>query len=414
MNNRVLPLPHMKKQLLGFKRWFADSTAGGLALTFAKFIVLCVSIYITIGSLVYPDWWRLFLWGGGVFETRLWNLGWQTVKLSFGQFWPFGFLAIAILLACGFCLVYQFGRQGPNAWKSAIFTLPRWSWLIAVIVCVTVCLSLWPRTPQTYDLFWQSLEMERWSREVAARLKGAISQPQRGPYEPPENGIYLYLNEGLVTRQFKALMPPLGLTSAKEMSASAKDIAFQAGESKIGSLSAKTSTSRETELTKEAPPVSAPYAAQQLIGRLAKSDDTVVIGLLTGVSANTLSLTNQLKTFGVELTVDQLKQLEKADREHYNKEVLKADRAKVLFYSGAVDLARTQEGLVISFESQGPTRLVARGLLKREGLGDHLSLAIQSSAQPVHLVLVSLYGVIETREESADALQLVITPYAIW
>ena len=168
-------------------------------------------------------------------------------------------------------------------------------------------------------------------------------------------------------------------------------------------------------MTKEAPQVSAPFAAQQLIARLGKSEDVVKIGPATGLlTAQANHLTNQLEKLGVQLTMGQLQKLEAGERENYKKEILKADRAKVLLYWGSVEVARLPDRIVLKFEADGPVKIVGTGMLKNDGLGDHLSLGLRSTKQSVHLSIVSIYGVIENREQDAETVRIVITPYAIW
>jgi hypothetical protein len=291
--------------------------------------------------------------------------------------------------------------------------LPKKIWLTAAVVGVLACVALLPRKPSSYEGFWQAHDRERAWKNTFGKMSDVLSGRIRDEYEPPSDGIYLYLNEVLVVRQFQALMPPLGVTASKEMSATGRDIKFESGASKIGSVSASASALQEAELTKEAPPISPPFAAQQLIGRIKKLDDTVKLGPATGLfSSDVGRLTNELSRLGVQLTQEQLQKLEQADRENYRKEVLKADRAKAIMYWGPISVAQTDKGIVLTFDCKGPVTVMATGLLKSEGLGDHLSLAIQTP--DVRLGAVTLYGVIETREQDGDTAKIVLTPYAIW
>lgn len=407
----------MKMKLGTFLRLCSEKTGVRFAAVLAKAVVLCSSIYITIGALVYPDWWRLFFWGGGWFDARVWRLGWVTLRLAFGAFWPFGFLVLVFVIAVGFWCFYQYGRQGQRFWSGGLGSriLPKRIWLGSVALCALVCLSLLPRTPMKYDSFWLAMENERFTKDLLSRMKAQSLGLPRSEFAPPEDGIYLYLNEDLIVRQFRALMPPFGVTAEKEKTSLNRDVKLQAGGGKVGAISAGTSSSKETEVTKESSPVSAPFAAQQLISRLSGSDDTVKIGPTTGLLSDAVTgLTNKLKKLGVELTSEQLRTLENNDRENYKKEILKVDRMKVLMYSGSVYISRGPKGVLLKFEAEGPVKLVGTGLLKQEGLGDHLGLALQGDNPSVNLISVSMYGVVETRSESSNTVQVVITPYAAW
>jgi len=398
-------------------RSLGNTALGRLARFFGKLVILSTAIYVIVGALIYPDWWRLFLWHGGIFDKRVWSLGWLVIKEPLGSFWPFGFLIILLIVVGGFWAVFQFGKQGQNFWRNRFDQrlLPKKVWLNSAIACVVVCLALIPRHPQNFDSFWEAIEFERSTKKLISNFGKAFSEPRRGEFEPPTDGVYLYLNEDLLLRQFRALMLPLSVTTATEKSSSGKDIKLEAGPAKTLAVTAGASRGKETELTKQAPVVSAPYAAQQLIDRLAKSEETIKIspgtGLFFGKKAR---LSNELAELGVKLLPDQVDALTNGERESYRKEVLKAERSKVLLYWGAVAIEREDTNTFVSFKTEGPIAVSGRGLLRNDGLGDHLSLAAHSTKENIRLSAVWLYGVIETRKGGPSSVQLIFTPYAIW
>jgi hypothetical protein len=406
----------MKKQLDAMKRACAQNPITLFLLFVTKIVVTSIAVYVSIGALFYPDWWRLVIWGGGLLDSRLWDLGWLTITRAAREFWPYGFLAIAAAaILCG-VILYKWGRHGRDFWCGAfraMFPSTRVC-AIAVLICAATCFALLPRKPQGYDSLWNALEFERQAQNLIAIWTSASAKENTSEYDPPRDGVYLYLNDKLVVRQFEALMPSLRVTGSKERSSIGGDVSVRTG-AKAGGLEVRSSSSRETEILKEAPRISAPYAAQQLIPRLKESDDTVKVGAVTSQSsAQAVRLIDQLKRGGVHLTDEQIAKLEAADRERYLREVLKADRVKVLMYWGPIELRKAGEDVVVGFTENGPIRVSGQGRLNADGLGDHLNLGLRINAPIVRLGAAALYGLIETRSLASNSVDLVFTPYAIW
>lgn len=404
----------MKKlQLVG--KWIGERTSARIALVIGKYLAFLGALYVTIGLLIYPDWWRLFLWGGGCLERRVWRLGWVTLKEeAFSSFWPFGGVVLMTIIFIGFRIMYKLGKQGDQFWKDGrgLDILPRWAFFATLAGCFVAMLLLLPREPQNYDEFWLGREFLRGTFKALDEASRNFAGEERGvqaEFEPPSSGVFLYLNDDLILRQYQALMAPLILKEKREKSSKERGIRAEAG-----AVSASGSSAKETETIKEAPPVSAPFAAQRLITQFGKSVDAVKINAFTAAtSRKATSLTNDLMTFGVELTVDQLRQLDEGERKHYMKQMLKVDRARIIFFRGSVVISRGKAETSFTIRAFGPMEFFGTGVLKPSAFGDHLSLGVQST-KPEITMGTSLYGVIETSTTTSNLVEATITPYAMW
>ncbi|HEV7925055.1 MAG TPA: hypothetical protein VGR14_06860 [Verrucomicrobiae bacterium] len=375
-----------------------------------KWFLVIASCYIVLGSVMYPDWWRAFFWEGGVVDSAHLELGWQTVKEYFGQFWPFGGLGVLACVVIIVRAILLYGKHGIDSWRTWIPCPKPSHKLVAYLLLLAVAVSggLYFRHPVEMSAFWSAKDQQRLWAHVQDQLKILAEGKLPDQFAPPESGVYLYLNDDCILRQYEALSPPLTVREIKDKTSHSKDL----------EIDAKVATGRmgvagETEVISAAPQVSAPYAAGQLINAMHKSENVVRLNT-AGLSQSNYIVTIASQN-GVTLTEDQRQKLSEADHQRYEKDILKGDKPSLFFYEGPVKIVRGTNTTELVFDIAGVMPLHCKGLLKSEFLHQHLALAVAYAHPESEIASIKVYGFIEERRHAQpDRLEVDITPYAIW
>ncbi len=380
-----------------------------------KWLAVGISMFVVAGSVLYPDWWRVFFWDAGFLDHAHIKLGINTFKNVFGQFWPIGgvlgFICAFIILKA----VFSFGKYGKDWTKHwRILDGPsRKLFSYSLLLLLLTVGGVYFRHPTKKSDFWDDQELSRLNEKLKDSFRWLADRLPRDPCAAPESGVYLYLNDKAIMRQYDALSPLFSVRSTKDTYATntATSIGAKAG---VADLSASSDNSHAKEVLSESRPVSAPFAASQLINNSIKSTNTIRLDPNV-FSPQTRFIVELLNSHGVTLSKEQNQKLEESDRKRTERELLKTEHDKVFLYDGPVKIVRTEKDVTLEFDIAGLVLLKCKGILKLEYLNDHLGLAVEYAKPESSLSSVRLYGVIDSRTNTANArIDTAFTPYAIW
>lgn len=357
------------KSLKGFSlRGIANWSVWKPFIFLGKWLAVGISLFVVAGSVLYPDWWRAFFWDAGFLDQAHIKLGIRSIKDEFSQFWPMGGTLVVVCAFIILKVVYSYGKYGKDWTKHWKFLdgPSRKLFSYSVLLFLLTVGGVYFRHPTKKSDFWNAQELSRLSERLQDSFRWLTDRLPRDPCAPPESGVFLYLNDKVIMRQYDALSPPLAVRSTKDTFATntAASIGAKAG---VADLSVSSDKSHAKEVVSESRPVSAPFAASQLINNSIKSTNTIRLNP-TVFSAHTQFVVALLSSYDVTLTKEQNQKLEESERKRYERELLKTEHDKVFLYDGPVKIVRTEKDVTVEFDVAGLVLLKCKGIVKLDYL----------------------------------------------
>lgn len=382
-----------------------------------KILLSVVFVYVTIGCILFPEWWKEFVFLGGLLKGHFWRDALNVLGAHFKSFSP---LAISMLFA--FCsligyAIYWFGRSANQSDSSKIAFIvrlaPRRSLLLILAVFCGLALGAATLQPGSYST---NKETERLNRMLDDRMD-ALERRERDPFVPPSSGVYLYVNEKLVLEQFEALRSGLEIKSVVESLASEKNASASISlPLHAGSVEASAKSAAEKTVTKTAPETSPAIALQGLSDRFRASTNVFKLTPLSYFAQTTEYFLGQLQERGVELTQDQLAKLKEADKLAFDKIVQTIEPRQVFLCQGTILVRASGDSMTFEVTyDQAATKIHVTGTLQKRWMRDQMLFTAGEGKGDTKFTLASMLTLVQKVERDAsNNLVLTLIPYAMW
>lgn len=170
-------------------------------------IYLFLASYVILGSFIFPEWWKRFLWGGGAFDPRYWSIAGEYLVNLAKTGHPLAIVVILLALGVVGWLLVTAGRVGIADVPQAIPAPSRTSIvLITVILIVTVMALAAVKTE--YKTPAELLdEMTQKNDDARDRLVGILRSLSRPT--APRSGFFLYLDPPRLVKTYNTLQNEL-------------------------------------------------------------------------------------------------------------------------------------------------------------------------------------------------------------
>jgi hypothetical protein len=374
-----------------------------------------VLIYAGLGCVMFPLWWKEFIFGGGCLKSVFWRFGFNYLANEIRQLTPLAVMFLASSLLAAGILLFRLGRYSAQAKQTKLSFIrnlaPNNK---ALILIASFCVVLSLSTLIQAGWFSDAKTNELGSSRLQASLKN-YEDLMGYTWGPPRTGLYEYLNDGLITKQYQALqgeMEPKQRTETlgKEKSGS---LSISLG---AADISASDKNTKGLSTTFAAPDVSAPLLATRLITKFA-TDTNVLrwMSLLSPFNQSSDFILRMLDGTGIKLSADQLEKLAAHDRAQLDSEVAKLQPPKVLIFHGPFMVRRTNDTFMLEATLEGRNRAVMSGRLRKEYLAESLLFSVEAKTPDQTLVGLEVLAIMEsiTKETNGD-YHISITPECIW
>lgn len=384
-----------------------------------RFSVCAASAYVIVGCINYPQWWKGFVFGGGIFSSVYWKSGVTYLRSEFAHLTPLASLIVVSLITLGGATLFWLGKHSDYSEekRTRFFRdLPpkRNTAVVAGLSCLVALLaaSFQQGSYSAYAAFDEALNkmISRWSASDYLKAENYFS--------PPEAGVYLYLNENLVVRQFLALQDDLRVASTSESLNSHTNVSLSL-KLPLDGASAELNSERggEKTINREAPDVSPSFCAQQIISRLKQSTNVFQISPISGLGSETSQwLTRSLEKRGVQLTEAQIETLRDRDRADLLRQLNDIRRTRVVLYSGPASVIYTNS--TYSFRITRKTELLQlnmEGFLDGDFTKDSFVLFLAKSNGKAAWDEIKMLLIVEQMTTTPPSdVSLKVIPYAIW
>jgi hypothetical protein len=387
-----------------------------IALAATRIGLATALIYADVGAIIFPQWWKEFLLTGGIFKLHVWRDGANYLSTQIGLFSPLGvFLVGCFVFIIGYT-TFWFGRHLSESQKSKVAFLqglPPSRTSVIVLGCISfVLLFVACLQPGSYA---QNKYQELVNNILVEKLK-QLGNWGQSPYSPPETGVYLYLDEKLIIKQFQALQSDMEPKERTESIGKEQDTSVSASLPINGvKLEAGTKLSTEQSMTLNTPDITPGFAAGRIIKRFIADTNTITWALFHPIVVSSDFVTTMVSNAGVQLSSDQKAQLKRHDRVQYESNIAKIVPHKIILYNGTIRLLKSSGRLVVEFSDSGPVTVVAKGYVNKEFLADSMLFSFEGNQESRDLAGVSVLAIVEDTHRDGDGnLQISITPECIW
>ena len=381
---------------------------------------LFATLYVVVGCILFPLWWKDFIWGGGWHQGLYWRDGFSFLVEQFKTLSPLaGGLLFIIISVVGYA-IYRYGQisertavQRANFFKKLPPSAPMLWFSAGLCLVALIAASIQKGTYSDAKVGNRFTEMLREMGE-----KDYWRSPSL--FKPPSIGVYLYVDDNLVLRQHSALSTPLEIsevtekTSAETNASASLSLPLSAGSATLG----KNSGSERT-VTKTSPTISPSMAAQLLISRFDADTNTFKLSdLFPDLGYRSGLLISQLKELGVELNSDQLATLRSVDQTSFKKNLGKVQIPGVVLCRGDALVHQTNETFQVKMKfASGPLEVAVFAPLESGNFTDQMRFLLKTRKPGSESTLqdIRIYGVVARRTDiDASHVTLEVIPYSIW
>src|SRR5919106_2080559 len=245
--------------LMGFAAWRAEHTGQvRSAISLLSWLYVLGAVYLILGALWYPEWWKRFVFYGGLFDRKLLKFSFHYLWQLLVNFHPLG-VTLAVLVSLAVVMaIYLTGKHGVIGAIANIRSPSRSVIVVVSIVFGVVLVALMQvegdyRTPAEWDEYVTTLRLK-----LNDPIPWAIGKCG------PASGFYLYLDGERVSRAYSALQSDMVVSSQTEKRALES---ATGGALKVPPAEASSSLKLATEETtvKIPPSISAERQADWLI-----------------------------------------------------------------------------------------------------------------------------------------------------
>jgi hypothetical protein len=382
-----------------------------------------LSLYVIVGCILFPLWWKTFFFGGGFFKVYYWKYAFSYLGEEFKTF-----SALAVLLTVGVLsvityMIYWLGKYSDvNEAKKLVFfkKLPPPWWIVTGLL-ITAGLMIFSVSWQP-GYFDKSLGIEVAANRTADRMLQAVGDLTKAftglktesEFAPPNSGVYIYLDEKLLVRQFQALQQTLEIKSTSESVLGETNVSASVSlPVNSGGIGLSEKTAAEKSVVKSAPEISASFAATELIKRFDGLTNTLKWGVINAFGTGSSDIfVAVLEKRGLKFTGEQLEQLHIADKKNYENDLKAVTSRQIVFYDGVATIKKDGAKFWLEINRDGPVKMTARGILHKESMQDSMIIARETEGQ---LGLIKMMLFLDTVERNqAGDFTFRFTPYVIW
>jgi len=386
-----------------------------VAFAFARLLMALVLGYIAVGCILFPLWWKEFLFQGGILKAAFWREGFGYVGSAFKEFEPLAMVIVALLVVFSCYMLYWFGRHQSDSNKVTFAKklAPGVMTLVSVGLVTAVAVGAAGLKKGKYS------DMRPWDRlmrNMEEELKEFERSGRFDEFRPPENGVFLYVNEKLVLEQYEGLRGSLETTSVTESAGVENGIGASASiPLGAGSIDLSQKSSKEQTVTKTAPSVSATLTLRSLVMRFSADTNTFKLGYRSSLGLGESKwLEDALRREGVILTREQSETLIRSDKAKFQKRTQLLRERTVMLYHGDASLIKDSSDFSIQASYQGICEISLNGVINDKFVRDHLRLLLDSGTKtdvgPVYMLAI----VQRIKRDNGGSVSLEVVPYAIW
>ena len=376
-----------------------------------QWCLVAAACYFIVGAAAFPIWWKTFLLGGGLFEAAFWTEAFALLFAQVTSFGPLGAALLGFVLFLLIVLVFYLGRRSLASQDGRLLVPPRTTVILAALVpSALVFLSLFFVRGE----YWTEAEMRRrW--ETLERKFAEPLFPRS--VVPPTSGTFLYLDRETILDQYAVLFSAPALASDTSKVGAEQQVGVTAAVPGAGSLSAQRKATEEATITRMAPPLTAPLAASRLIEKFSRDPGTPDFTESYSAGFEFKNLLEGLAKRKVILTPEQRQQLEDAEIELFEQQMLHLTVRRAIFFTGAVSIV-VQPGSrspMLVAVVKAPLAGSFKGALKPQQLGPHLQHCVDDPSVDCTVESVRLFAVLESVTQTGPRERTArILPLALW
>jgi hypothetical protein len=372
----------------------------------ASWVGLLSCLYLAVGIVLYPIWWKRFLFQGGWHEAQylkfaVWYLG-ELVSIMH----PVGLLLVAMvffLLASVFHLVSRHGLR--NALGQLTFPPKALVWL-GVIALFFSLIGL-RGVQETYRTPEEAVKIYTKLRE---ELETPFHEFGRSGYGYPSSGFFFYLDSERVAKAYGLLQQQMRVASETTKQSSEGTLGLGAG---IGGFKVDSAGKlvEEKVLTKTPVAETPERQAQELIATLSRKLEPIFEEQSNSAS-KIYVLRTVLKQHGVDLTKEQENSIREAEIIKYKLALSEKPRS-VVRYRGTIRIKSAKAGF--EFECSQKVNLEAKWFGELDGrFLDPTIRKLLSGTTNEFSSEVWLLGIAFKSESKGNVLEIHTVPIAIW
>lgn len=393
-----------------------------IAFAILRILLTVLSLYVIAGCALFPVWWKTFIFQGGFLKPYYWRFGFNYLGNEFKAHTP---LAVMIMTAVSLIIIYAvfwFGKYShTNDVKKLNFlkALPPPWWIVICLLfvdCVAIATTSLQNGSYT-TMLGGEVVFNRGSDRLAQAMenitKFAAGLKAESEFVPPNSGVYIYLDDRLIIRQFQALQETLPVKSTTESASGETNISGTISlPANIGSVGLAKKTANEKSVTKSVPEMSGAFAATQLIKQFDGQTNTLKWGILSSFGSGSSDwMVAALENRGLKFTDEQRDTLRKADRVSFEKDLTAIHPRQIILYDGEAAIKKEGDEIWIEIKHDGPIRVSAKGILHRESMQDAMVIASETG----NLGAIKMMLFLDTAERNtAGDFVFRFTPYAVW